>query len=349
MSTTLATKPEILAQSEEELTAIFTAAGHKKFRARQVFRWLHLHQQFDPEQMTDLRADFREYLRTEFLFPQYEITDVVQSQTDKTEKYLFAFGKKEVEAVWLPFDNRQSICISVQSGCSLDCSFCATGKIPFRGNLSAAEILTQVYAVQKLHTRRISNVVFMGMGEPFYNYDNTLRAAHLLAHPHGMNISRRKIAISTSGVLPGIRRFIEERQPFCLAFSLHAVFREKRRALMDIEDKYPFEEILEYLWQNRHALAPGQLMLEYILIDGVNMFAEDARELARWAKRLAAKVNLIPLNTDFAGMRRPTQEAIDAFWQKLANAGVLVTNRRSPARDIHGACGMLAGKRASGA
>jgi 23S rRNA (adenine2503-C2)-methyltransferase len=340
-------KPEILGLTEEELTAHLVADGHKKFRARQVFQWLHLKQVFDVRKMTNLKADFQDYLSEKFAFPEFKILNETHSRSDQTAKYLFEFGNKQVESVWLPYENRQSVCISVQSGCSLDCSFCATGKIAFKGNLTAGQILTQVYGMQQIYDRRITNVVFMGMGEPFYNYDNTIKAAQLLAHPHGMNISRRRITISTSGILPGIKRFIEEKQPYRLALSLHAVFPEKRRAIMDIEEKFPFAEILQYLRKHRAAMQQGQLMFEYIMIDDLNIFPEDAKKLARWAKLLRAKVNLIPLNTGFNGMQRPTDEKIHDFWRQLVERGVVAVNRKSPARDIDGACGMLAGKKAS--
>lgn len=337
-------KPEILALTEEELAEIFVRDGHKKFRAQQVFQWLHLKQVFTPEKMTNLKADFHEYLRENFVFPEFNVLNESKSPSDQTAKYLFAFGKREVESVWLPYENRQSICISVQSGCSLDCSFCATGKIKFNGNLTAGEILSQVYGMQQLYDRRISNVVFMGMGEPFYNYDNAIRAASLLAHQHGMNISRRRITISTSGVLPGIKRFIEEKQPYRLALSLHSVFADKRKSIMDIEEKFSFLEVLEYLHEKRNELQQGQLMFEYIMIDGVNIFPEDAKELARWAIKLRAKVNLIPMNTEFNGMHRPSDERIYEFWRALVERNVVAVNRKSPAKDIDGACGMLAGK-----
>ncbi|MBN8219569.1 MAG: 23S rRNA (adenine(2503)-C(2))-methyltransferase RlmN [Spirochaetes bacterium] len=338
-------KPEILSLTEDELAHLLVADGHKKFRAQQVFQWLHLKQVFDVRQMTNLKADFQDYLTEKFSFPDFKILNESKSPSDQTAKYLFAFGKKQVESVWLPYENRQSICISVQSGCSLDCSFCATGKIAFKGNLTAGEILTQVYGMQQLYDRRITNIVFMGMGEPFYNYDNAIRAASLIAHQHGMNISRRRITLSTSGVLPGIQRFIEEKQPYRLALSLHSVFADKRKRIMDIEEKYPFEDVLGYLREKRGEMQQGQLMFEYIMIDGINIFPDDAKELARWAKLLNAKVNLIPMNTEFNGMHRPSEEKIYEFWRALVERGVVAVNRKSPAKDIDGACGMLAGQK----
>lgn len=337
-------KPEILSLTEEELANILVADGHKKFRAQQVFQWLHLKQVFDVRAMTNLKAEFQDYLTEKFAFPDFKILTETKSAADQTAKYLFAFGSKQVESVWLPYENRQSICISVQSGCSLDCSFCATGKISFKGNLTTGQILSQVYGMQQLYDRRITNIVFMGMGEPFYNYDNALKAAQLLSHQHGMNISRRRITLSTSGVLPGIQRFIEEKQPYRLALSLHSVFAEKRRQIMDIEEKYPFEAVLEYLREKRGEMQQGQLMFEYIMIDGINIFPEDAKELARWAKLLRAKVNLIPMNTAFNGMHRPSEEKIYDFWRRLVEQEVVAVNRKSPAKDIEGACGMLAGR-----
>ncbi|HRP68637.1 MAG TPA: 23S rRNA (adenine(2503)-C(2))-methyltransferase RlmN [Turneriella sp.] len=334
---------DILSLTEDELAQILVADGHKKFRASQVFQWLHLKQVFDVRRMTNLKADFQDYLLNKFQFPDFQILNHRESPVDHTAKYLFAFSRRQVEAVWLPYENRQSLCVSVQSGCSLNCSFCATGKIDFKGNLSAAEILTQVYGTQQLYDRRVTNVVFMGMGEPFYNYDNVIRAASLLAHPHGMNISRRRITVSTSGVFTGIKRFVEEKQPYRLALSLHAVFPEKRNQLMDIEKKFPYEEVLDYLREHKQDLQPGQLMFEYIMINDINIFPEDAKELTRWAKLLGAKVNLIPMNTTFNGMTRPPQEKIDAFWKMLVKNGVVAVNRKSPAKDIDGACGMLAG------
>ena len=327
--------------THEELSEAFVKAGYPKFRAQQVFQWLHLKQVLDVAEMTNLKADFKAYLTENFSFPEYVIRQKTISPVDQTAKYLFGFKEKSVEAVWLPYENRQSICISVQSGCSLDCSFCATGKIKFNGNLTAAEIISQVYGLQKLYDRRITNVVFMGMGEPFYNYDHVMRAAEILAHQNGMNLSRRRITISTSGVLPGIKRFIEEKQPYRLALSLHAVFATTRRTIMDIEEKFSFTEVLEYLYQKRHELQQGQLMFEYILIDGVNISQKDADELARWAKRLKAKVNLIPMNTEFNGMKRPDEKTIYDFWRRLVEQKIVAVNRKSPAKDIEGACGML--------
>ena len=338
-------KQEILSLTEEELAAVLVADGHKKFRAQQVFQWLHLKQVFD------VRADDQPQGRVSGL-PHGEIRVSRFQDPERNDIPLgsdgeisFRIREKQVESVWLPYENRQSICISVQSGCSLDCSFCATGKIAFKGNLSAGEILTQVYGMQQLYDRRITNIVFMGMGEPFYNYDNAIRAASLIGHQHGMNISRRRITVSTSGVLPGIKRFIEEKQPYRLALSLHSVFADKRKSIMDIEEKFSFLEVLEYLREKRGEMQQGQLMFEYIMIDGINIFPEDAKELARWALALNAKVNLIPMNTEFNGMHRPADEKIYEFWRALVERGVVAVNRKSPAKDIDGACGMLAGQK----
>ncbi len=318
-------------------------AGHPRYRAGQIFAWLHRLNATDVVEMGNLPQALRARLATEFVWPR-EAQESRALGADGTAKLLYLFPReKVVETVWLPYEKRQSICISVQSGCSLNCSFCATGKIDFKGNLSAGEIVAQVYLTQKAMGRRVTNVVFMGMGEPFYNYDNVMKAADLLNDPNGMNIGARHITISTSGILPGIERFIQEKRPYGLALSLHAVFPDKRAQLMNIEEKYPFQQVVGYLERNRASMRKSRLTFEYIMIREKNMGYEDARELARLARRLRAKVNLIPLNTSFGGMVRPSEEEIQQFHGMLSEFGITAMNRRSPGKDIDAACGMLAG------
>lgn len=312
------------------------------YRAKQIFTWLHRDNVFSSQEMSNLPLNLREMLSEEFFWPKIQELSK-QNATDGTVKFLFSFEKnKIVETVWLPYPNRQSLCVSVQSGCSLNCSFCATGKIPFRGNLQAGEILTQLYLTQAIMKKKVTNVVFMGMGEPFYNYDATLKAAKIMHSVFGQSIGARHITISTAGVLPGIKRFLEEKEPFGLALSLHAVFPEKRAEIMDIEKKYPLKEILAYLKSHRHLLRKNRFTFEYIMIPNFNLYEEDAKELARLAKDLGAKINLIPLNTEFIAKRPPTEEEANAFFQKLCRHGVIVRNRRSPGKEIQAACGMLA-------
>ncbi len=330
--------------SPEEWKDYIFQKGENAYRAEQIFSWIHGRQVLSAAQMLNLPQKMRESLTVDFEWPSEQQAQTLQSRRDATAKVLFEFDSRIIETVWLPYENRQSVCVSVQSGCSLNCTFCASGKMEFKGNLSAGEIVEQVYSSQNALGKKVTNVVYMGMGEPFYNYDAVIKSAHLLHHSKGLNIGVRKITISTSGVLPGIIRFLEEEQPFQLAISLHAAFPEKRREIMDVEKKFPMQEMLKVLRANRNKLRNNQLTFEYVLIDGFNTGKEDIRELAKIAKDLGAKINLIPLNTEYNGMRRPEQNTIHQFWEQLNALGVVAVNRKSPGEDIAGACGQLAGK-----
>lgn len=322
----------------------FVEQGEQQFRAKQVFLWIHQKMARHPEEMKNLPNSLRVSLERDFSWPSDAEGNLTESSRDETAKVLFDFSQKTVETVWLPYDSRQSVCVSVQSGCSLNCSFCATGKMKFGGNLDAGEILDQIYSMQRQLGRKVTNVVYMGMGEPFYNYDEVMRSAEILHDEQGLNLGSRRITISTSGVLPGVERFLEENQPFQLALSLHAVFPDKRARLMDIEKRYPFRDVLSVIKKHRRQLRKNQLTFEYILIKGINMGKDDSEELAKLAVSHNAKVNLIPLNTSYNGMERPTEEEIDDFREALTKRGVVAINRRSAGSDIDGACGMLAGK-----
>ncbi|MCB1146911.1 MAG: radical SAM protein [Leptospiraceae bacterium] len=321
-----------------------------KYRAAQINHWVHKKNALSPDEMSDLPLAMRERLARDFEWPGESMLQSIRfSDADQTAKFSLAFEpNKKIETVWLPYENRQSLCVSVQSGCSLDCSFCATGKMKFTGNLSAGQILLQVYLARRRMNKDVTNIVFMGMGEPFYNYDNVMKAAHILHSDFGSGISTRRITVSTSGVLPGIERFVREKQPFKLALSLHSAIPEKRAKIMDIEKKFPMDDIVKFLYDNRNELKPNQLMIEYIMIKDFNMGSEDADSLFKVAKKLDAKINLIPLNTAFAGMERPSDSEIDTFWRSIRDRGIVIINRRSPAKDIDGACGMLALKESTG-
>ena len=335
-------KPHILDYDLDQWNEYFLEKGHKKYRALQLFIWLHQKNEFDVEKYSNIPKKIKTSLREEFRLPAEKPKSYVESKLDGTVKFLWQVSRGDVESVWLPFDNRQSICISVQSGCTLNCSFCATGKLKFRGNLSTGEILEQVYSAQKYMNIRISNVVYMGMGEPFHNFDNVIKSAQILTHDHGANLSARRITISTSGILPKIQQYIEEGQPYSLALSVHAIQPEKRAELMDIENKYSLEYIASYISSNREKLKKRQFTIEYIMIRNKNMYEEDIQLLSKFAKRTLGKVNLIPLNTNYNNLERPNADEIEKFWMSLVKNEVLAFNRSSPGLDIDGACGMLA-------
>ncbi|MCS6984861.1 MAG: 23S rRNA (adenine(2503)-C(2))-methyltransferase RlmN [Leptospiraceae bacterium] len=327
-----------LAQWQEYLRT----KGYPAYRARQIFEWLHRHMVSSPQECHNLPTELRQLLEEEFHWPGGEEIRSLQS-SDGTVKFLIAFSQRKViETVWLPYPNRQSLCVSVQAGCSLNCRFCATGKIPFGGNLTTGEILTQFYLTQRTMQKKVTNVVFMGMGEPFYNYEATIKAAFLMHSTLGQSVGARHITISTAGVLPAVERFYQEKNPFGLALSVHAVFPEKRREIMDIEKKYPLQDLLKVLRQYRDRIRKNRFTFEYIMIRKFNMYREDAQKLAELAREFRAKINLIPLHTRFYGMEPPSEEEQNLFFKWLYEEGVLARNRRSPGKDIEAACGMLA-------
>ncbi|MEM7180605.1 MAG: 23S rRNA (adenine(2503)-C(2))-methyltransferase RlmN [Spirochaetota bacterium] len=317
--------------------------GEKKFRARQIYEGLYKHRYETWQEFTNLSLALREKLQEYASIPKIEVTRHLKSELDATQKFTFEVAEgKEVEAVWIPSADgeRKTICISSQVGCTLACAFCATGKLDFQGNLKAWQILDQVIQVEKLVGESASNIVFMGMGEPMHNYFAVLKTAHLLHDEDTFTFAARKITISTAGDVKGIRRFVENREPFNFAISLNHPDANKRADVMDIDKKYPLQELLAAAKDFTKTLG-RKVTFEYVMIPDVNMSQEDAAKLVKLANSLNCKINLIPLNTDFYGWERPTEEQIAAFRQAISKAKVPVMNRRSPGKDINGACGML--------
>lgn len=336
-------KEHLLGKSQEQWEGWLKNNEEPSYRSKQIMHALTKEGEVNPLNITSLPKNLREKLGLEFFSPSITKSEI--EENSGTSKFLIeADPAKIIETVWLPYEQRISLCVSIQSGCSLDCSFCATGKMPFKGNLSVGGVLAQVNLAQQQMNKKITNVVFMGMGEPFYNYYNTIEAARILNANEAYNIGAKKITISTSGVLPGIESFLQTKQPYTLALSLHSAISEKRKILMDIETRYPLKEISSLLQKERGRLRPNQLTLEYIMIENFNMEQADIKALSKLAKRLNAKVNLIPLNTAYADYRRPSEQQMDQFWQNLKDEGIIAINRRSPGYSIAAACGMLAGK-----
>ena len=342
-------------QDLEELESYFLGLGEKRFRAKQTFRRIHKHLAASLDEFTELPLALREQLNQQGSFPQLTIQDSSVS-SNGTEKYIFespeevpgrdGIRRRVFEAVWIVSDGddirtRKTLCISSQAGCTLNCTFCATGTLPFIGNLRTYEILEQIYAIMRLRGERITNIVFMGMGEPFHNYDNVIRAARILNHPDGLHLAARHITISTAGVVPSIHRFIDEKQPFNLAISLNHPDPERRKELMDVTLKHSLEELLEAA--RRYTLdLKRRITFEYIMIPGQNMGDEDLQKLIRIGRRLRCKINLIPLNTTLQGWRPPNASEMSRFQESLRSQGILAFNRGSPGKDVDGACGMLA-------
>ncbi len=338
-------KLNLLGLTGDELVERFESLGQRPYRAKQIMRWIYGRGVLDFESVTDLSRALRAQLAdtAELALPR---ATADETAADGTRKWLLDVGGSQgIEAVFIPEPSRGTLCISSQAGCVLDCSFCATGRQGFNRNLSAAEIAGQVVMARNaLDPTPITNVVFMGMGEPLANYRNVLAVTRLLLDDYGLGLSRRRVTISTSGLVPQMRRLAEECN-VALAVSLHAAYDDLRNELVPINRVHPIEELLDACWQYAEVLASRQVTFEYVMLDGVNDSVGDAKKLARLLRGRPAKVNLIPFN-EFPGTeyRCSSAETIDRFWQTLWSSGVVATIRRPRGDDIAAACGQLAGR-----
>lgn len=312
-----------------------------KYRAKQVFDWLHNKMCDDFAGMSNLSKELRERLREKAeIFGAAQIT--VQESSDGTRKYLFGLRDQErVESVYLPHDYGRSVCISSQVGCRQGCRFCASTLDGLSRNLTASEMLAQVYGISKDVGERIDHVVVMGMGEPLDNYDNLLRFLSLITDPRGQNLSMRNITVSTCGLVPEIRRLAGEGLQLTLALSLHAATQEKREALMPVARRFPLEDVMEacrYYFDR----TGRRVTFEYSLIAEKNDGPEDAGELAALLAGMNCHVNLIPVNpVEERDCAEPDSATVLRFQNKLEKKGINSTIRRGMGRDIDGACGQL--------
>ena len=338
---------------KEALTAAVAERGEPAFRARQIYGWLYHRRAREVEAMANLPKPLRAALAAGFDLRWPEVAERALS-FDGTRKYLFRLEDgATIEAVYIPEDDRRTICISTQAGCPLRCAFCLTGIAGYRRNLRAGEILGQVATVIEenpvaaTHPHRRGedpfpwNVVVMGMGEPLLNYDATIESLRVLLDEEGFGVPPRKLTLSTVGILPALEKLAQEPLRPNLAISLHAPNPGLRRALMPIEEKYPMKAVVEAAL---HYPIPrgGLVTFEYVLLGGVNDSPAHARELARRLGGKRVKVNLIPLNPALEiPFRAPEPQAVDIFCAALAAAGVAVSVRRPRGRDILAACGQL--------
>jgi 23S rRNA (adenine2503-C2)-methyltransferase len=337
------------------LAAFCETLGEKRFRATQLFRWIHQKGESDFDRMSDLakslRDKLRQHARVEALVPISR-----QDSADGTIKWLFDVGNGDaVEAVFIPEEDRGTLCISSQAGCAVGCRFCSTGHQGFSRNLTTGEIVAQLWFAEhflrahlKTGERVISNVVMMGMGEPLQNYQALVPALRVMLDDHGYGLSRRRVTVSTSGVVPMMDRLAED-CPVALAVSLHAPNDELRDKLVPLNRKYPLAELLDAC--NRYLVhAPRDFItFEYCMLDGVNDEPEHARQLVALvrghaARGVACKLNLIPFNPFAAsGLTRSPQSRVQAFAKILIDAGIVTTVRKTRGDDIDAACGQLAG------
>ena len=340
----------------EGLAAFVASLGEKRFRATQLFRWIHQKGARDFAQMTDLAKSLREKLEGNARIEGLPLISQHES-ADGTIKWLFDVGDgNAVESVFIPEDDRGTLCISSQAGCAVGCRFCSTGHQGFSRNLSTGEIIGQLWFAehflrQHLKTggeRVISNVVMMGMGEPLQNYAALVPALRIMLDDHGYGLSRRRVTVSTSGVVPMIDRLSED-CPVALAVSLHASSDELRDKLVPLNKKYPIADLLDAC--NRYLVhAPRDFItFEYCMLDGVNDLPEQAHELARLlqthrGRGVSCKLNLIPFNPfPASGLVRSPQQRVQAFAKILSDAGIVTTVRKTRGDDIDAACGQLAG------
>jgi 23S rRNA (adenine2503-C2)-methyltransferase len=347
----------LLGLAPTELASYFAALGEKPFRAKQVSRWLHQRFAGDVQQMSDLSKPLREKLADAALIEGPRVIKDTLAD-DGTRKWLLdAGGGNAVETVFIPEDDRGTLCISSQAGCALDCAFCSTGKQGFNRNLTTAEIVGQLWHVNRALLAEgfaapwvaqarapITNVVMMGMGEPLANYDNVVPALKLFLDDNAYGLSRRRVTLSTSGLVPMIDRLAQE-CPIALAVSLHAPDDALRDRLVPINRKHPLADLIAAC--NRYLPhAPRDFVtFEYVMLDGVNDQPEHARRLVAIARAVRCKLNLIPFNP-FPGteFRTTPRERIRAFQQTLMDAGVTTTVRKTRGEDIDAACGQLAGQ-----
>jgi 23S rRNA (adenine2503-C2)-methyltransferase len=320
--------------------------GAKPFRARQLMKWIYRRGAADFTSMSDLAQDFRAQLAevAEIAVPQI-VTE--QKSSDGTRKWMLRMDQVQgIETVYIPEPDRGTLCISSQVGCAMDCSFCATAQQGFNRNLTVAEIVGQVWLAHRelAQTARITNIVFMGMGEPLANYRNVVPAIRIFLDDLGYDLSRRRVTLSTSGLVPQIYKLAEECN-VALAVSLHAPNDELRNQLVPINRIHPIAELLEACWHYLDEQNGRSITFEYVMLDGVNDKPEHARQLARLMRGRAAKLNLIPFNPfPGTGYRRSSSAAILAFRDILNDHGVIATTRRTRGDDIDAACGQLAGR-----
>lgn len=335
----------------EQLADFFAQIGEKPFRARQVMRWIHRFGQAEVESMSDLSKDLRAKLVAAGALVQAPSVMTDSTAFDGTRKWLLGVGAANgIETVFIPESGRGTLCVSSQVGCALECAFCSTGRQGFNRNLTVAEIIGQLWwanrALGAVHggERLISNVVMMGMGEPLANFDNVVAAMKIMLDDHGYGLSRRRVTLSTSGLVPAMDRLAAQ-LPVALAVSLHAPDDDLRNRLVPINKKYPLKELMAACKRYIRVAPRDFVTFEYVMLEGVNDSVEQARQLVTLVKGVSCKFNLIPFNSfPDSGFSRSSPARIDAFRDVLIRAGLITTTRRTRGDDIDGACGQLAGQ-----
>lgn len=342
----------LLGLTLEQMRAWFEKLGEKPFRAVQTMKWLHQRRVDDFDQMTDLAKSLREKLK---VLAEVRLPEVLleQRSADGTRKFVLRLDERNsVEMVYIPEDDRATLCVSSQVGCSLACTFCSTARQGFNRNLTTAEIISQLFLAERLIDRevvpgrKVTNVVFMGMGEPLLNFENVVNAAEIMMEDNAYGLSKRRVTISTSGIVPAMDR-LAARLPVALAVSLHAPTDELRDMLVPINKKYPLAELMAACDRYAKVVPHGSITYEYVMLEGVNDTDEQADALISLLEPRAsqAKVNLIPFNPfPQSSYKRSSRNRIERFRQRLKAAGINTIPRKTRGDDIDAACGQLVGE-----
>ena len=343
-------KINLLDFNRADMEAFFVEHGEKAFRASQVMQWIHQHGVTDFEQMSNISKALRTRLAgiAEIRVPEVLVD---QASIDGTHKWLLRLDSgNSIETVFIPEGSRGTLCVSSQIGCALDCSFCSTGKQGFNRNLTTGEIISQVLVANKAMgvgrdgERIVTNVVMMGMGEPLLNFDNVVRAMNIMQDDFAYGISKRRVTLSTAGVVPALDR-LREVSDVSLALSLHAPNNSLRDELVPLNKKYPIKEVLAACKRYLEGKQRRRVTVEYVMLDGINDSDEHARELVGLLKNLPAKINLIPFNPfPQSGYKRSPAKRIARFSDILIQGGLVTITRKTRGDDIDAACGQLAGQ-----
>lgn len=334
-------KSDILSLSLRELEDALIGAGEKKFRAKQIFHWLHLKRVFEWDEMTDLSVQLRQTLDKKFCINRLFVQKRLESNIDNTVKYLYRLSDGNfVETVLMKYDYGYSICVSTQVGCKMGCSFCASAIAGYIRSLSPSEILMQIYETEKNEGVHISRIVLMGIGEPLDNYDNVVRFLSLISDKEGTDLSLRHVTLSTCGIVPRIYELAELRLGLTLSVSLHSADNVRRSEIMPVNRKYDINELLEAC---RYYIdrTGRRITFEYAVIDGVNSSDKDADKLANLLRGMNCHVNLIPVNKVKERNYRTARSGVADFAARLEKRGINATVRRTLGSDIEAACGQL--------
>ena len=332
----------LIGLTRNELRSFAESINEESYRGDQIFSWIYQYNEIKFSRMTNLSKGFRSNIENSAFLNLPKISDSVISKETSSIKFLFKLNDGlSIETVFIPEQKRNTVCLSSQVGCALDCKFCATAKMGILRNLTVAEIMGQLLSVIKETKQKITNIVFMGMGEPMMNYNNVIKAADIIHDQKGLNIGARKITISTVGMVKKIRQYTKEKHPYNIAFSLNATNDFERSKLMPINKKYNLKSCLDALKDYGDKLK-RPAMIEYVLISGVNDTYEDAIRLAKIIKSLDCKLNVIPYNPiKGESFKRPTEYEINNFINNIRSKSTIITVRWSQGKDVNAACGQL--------